>query len=318
MALKNSADAPLNLISHFTDHMPLASSDRARNRLLIESVNSKTLKEHSRFIKKVHKEEKRERKKSSILPPFGKKLSGGENTKVETESNSRTDRGCAVHSENEHLKLVRKKEENRKKKSSIATFFEKIQPHGNEFVVAEDLEETPERCITVTNVGIEALERNAGVNYREHLLLERENDTRLFYAHIMTYFLISPKGDEYDELYLDINIEPIRKNMNPLKDIRATHYIMYSVINLTDDYNDGFLLINIEPIRSYDWYTNPTKRRKTSSKIAPEINERKTQNKDKARSPSRVHAPTEPDKESRKLAISQKYHQRYSTGAKRN
>ena len=305
MALKNSADAPLNWISHFTDHMPLASSDRARNRLLIESANNKSLKEHSRFIKKIHKEEKRERKKSSILPPFGKKLSGGE-----TESSSRTDRACAVYSENENVKLVRKKEQKRKKKSSIATFFEKIQPHGNEFVVGDDsnLEETPERCITVDNVGIEALERNAEVNYREHLLLERENDTRLFYPHIVTYFLISPEGDEHDELYLDINIEPIRKHMNPLKDIDATHYIVYSMINLTDDYEDGFLLINIEPIRSYDWYTNPTKRKK-SGNIAPKINERKTQNKDKTLNLKRLHAPTEPDEESRKLSISQKYYQ---------
>ena len=190
----------------------------------------------------------------------------------------RTDKACDVHFENERLKLVRKKEEKRKKKSSIAIFFEKIGSHGNESVTTDDsyFMNTPERFITMANVGIEALENNAELNYREYLLLERENDTRLFYPHLTTYFLISPIGDEHDELYLDINIEPIRKNMNPLKDINATHYIVNSEINLTDDNDEGFLLISTEPIRSYDWYTNPTKRRKKSSKSGPEINKRKT------------------------------------------
>ena len=325
MALKNSADTPLNWINHFTDQ---ESSDRARSSPLIETVNNKSLKEHFRFIKNLHKEEKRERKKTSILPPFGKKQFDGEKTKVETQTSLRTDRACAIHSENEHLKLVRKKEEKRKKKSSIATFFGMIQSHENESVTGDDsnLLDIPGRCITVANVSIEARERNTDeVNYREHLLLERENDTRLFYPHFTTYYLISPKGDEHDELYLDINIEPIRKNMNPLKDINATHYIVYSVINMTHDYEEEFLLISTEPIRSYDWYTNPMKQRKKSSKIAPMINERKTNTKDKTHNLNRVNALTDTDKKSSKLPISQKYLQfgnkvmySHSTGAKRN
>ena len=298
MSLKNSAETPLNWINHFTDDRPLESLDRARNRPLIESVNNRSYKEYSKFIKNIHKEEKRERKKSSIVPPFGKKQFGGENTKAETQSSLRTDRAYDVHSENESLKPVRKKEEKRKKKSSIAIFFEKIGSHGNELVIDNDsnLMEKPERYITMANVGIEALENNAEVNYREHLLLERENDTRLFYPHLTTYFLISPEGEEHDELYLDINIEPIRKNMNPLKDINATHYIVNSVINNTDGNDEEFLLISTEPIKSYDWYTNPMKVRKKSSKTAPEINERKTQKKDKTLNPNRVYAATYPDR----------------------
>ena len=286
MALKNSAETPLNWINHFGDHSPFESLDRARNRPLIESGNSRSFKEYSKFIKNFHKEEKRERKKSSIVSPFGKKKHFcGENAKTETRSSLRPDKVCDVHFENE--RLVRKKEEKRKKKSSIAIFFEKIGSHANDFAVVGDdsnLMETPERYITMVNVGIEALENNAELNYREHLLLERENDTRLFYPHLTTYFLISPEGDEHDELYLDINIEPIRKNMNPLKDIKATHYIVNSEINLTDDNDEGFLLISTEPVRSYDWYTN--------RKSAPEINERKTQKKDKTLNPNRVHTTT--------------------------
>ena len=76
MALKNSAETPLNWINHFTDHSPLEGLDRARNKPLIESVNNRSFKEYSKFIKNFHKEEKRERKKSSIVPPFGQKQLG--------------------------------------------------------------------------------------------------------------------------------------------------------------------------------------------------------------------------------------------------
>ena len=99
-------------------------------------------------------------------------------------------------------------------------------------------------------VGIEGIETNNVVRYREHLLLEKKNDTRLFYPHFVTHFLISPLGDKYDEGFTVIDIEPIKKNMNPLSAVGATHFIICSEINLTDGCEEGFIVINTEPIAS--------------------------------------------------------------------
>ena len=129
--------------------------------------------------------------------------------------------------------------------------------------------------------GIESIEKDNELRYREHLLFESQSDSRPFYAHFVTHFWISPFGEQYDEAFIAVNMEPIRKNVNPLSEVGATHYISYSVINLSNKQIEEFLVINVEPITSYNWKVYPRRPIKMRGEVEVQ-EEKKPRKKDRS------------------------------------